>query len=212
MSNSATSHKVLQCPENGPEHRVHSRNAIHSENDVLVLESKIESEALWFVRLGEIVATRVPAGSLMSGRLTLSDQGLAKLPLPGTLRKRPGRLNPAYGQRNDVLQLFESMFESISTWAKKLDYLDSDGLLTGHALKEVKIAPAQLQSIANATIESGESTDIVEASFVEYWDDPRDPSLFLSDEMLTGDLSRYLLVESRWDARKGYFTTRVRSV
>lgn len=61
------------CPAHGPEHRIYAETNLHTAGSIRAVESVIESETYWFMRLGVIglgysdehltLQTRHPPGS-----------------------------------------------------------------------------------------------------------------------------------------------------
>lgn len=206
-----------QCPKHGPVHRFYSSDDIQRAGGRHLLEQSIANESLWFVYVGSVVAHESEDPRL--GSLVLHRNDLVHLPSVRTLCKQPGRLNPAYTQEKICLQLFESIFDSISTFVQTWNHVDYAGFLEGYALKDVRIDSTHLRHIAHAAVECSNGSAVVEASIIEYWDDTRstesligtalaDPTPILSDDIVLRDFSRWFLTESRWERSENQFTTR----
>ena len=92
MDNQSRSEELLvyfaHCPMHGPEHRIYSETDLQSVGSIRAVESVIESETYWFMRLGLINPNE---------HLTFSLSDLARLPRPLRHNLKMGRRNPALG-------------------------------------------------------------------------------------------------------------------
>jgi hypothetical protein len=197
-----------QCPTHGPEHRFYGEEDIRRAGSVQFLESEIEAETYWFVRLGTISAHRDSVEGSALGPFTLSDQDIAGLPDPRPNDCRAGRRNPAFGHSELELQIFESIFRAAATslceWKSNAD----DGSV-GYAIKEVKMDSDHIGKLASALTATGTTTDVVQMAVLKYELDLKFPSRSLTCDDILDEFPVVAVVQLRWNARENAIASKV---
>ena len=156
------------------------------------MESVIESETYWFMRLGVIEL------GYSDEHLTFSSSDLARLPSPLLNHLKMGRRNPAFGRSQLERWIFESIFHAFASHLQKWKHVEEE-ISGAYALKELGLKAQDIQRLAGGLTATGQVYDAAELLIVKYWTDGADTwnEIVTADEALA-DLTLTVPFRLRW--------------
>jgi len=150
--------------ERGLELHTFDEEDIYAAGGIYGLEMELQSDSYWFARLGTI------EGQTSASGYSCTDEALAALPEADPDTWQLGRQNPSFQRGQPERLVFQSLFQSLSAFLETWNH-EEDGFIIAYALKEIKISPNRISSIAGALTSIRRAHDVVGMTVLKYWYD-----------------------------------------
>ena len=204
MADQSSSEELLvyfaHCPTHGPEHRIYAETDLHSVGSIRAVESVIESETYWFMRLGLINPNE---------HLTFSLSDLARLPRPLRHNLKMGRRNPAFGRSQLERWIFESIFHSFAAHLQNWKHVEEE-IPVAYAIKKLRLNAQDLQRLAAGLTATCQVYDAAEVLIIKYWTDDGDSGVqMVTEDDVLSDLTLTIPFRLRWGNSESLVTTEV---
>ena len=179
------------CVEHGPELHIFDEEAIRAAGGIFGVETELRRDSYFFVRLGTIEGQQSASG------WSCPDEALAALPEADPSAWHLGRRNPSFQRGQLEREIFQSLFQSLSDFLKSWNYKE-DELINAHVIKEIKIGPNHISSIASALTSIRRAHDVIGVTVIKYWYDPEWETAWPSDDLILAEFPLAVPVQFRW--------------
>ena len=168
--------------ENGRELRIFDEDDINAAGGIYGVEMELQSDSYWFVRLGTIEGQKTPSG------WSCTNEALAKLPEADPRTWLLGRRNPSLQRGQLERQIFESLYQELSAFLTTWNHRGTeDRIVDAYAIKEIRISPNRVSSIASALVSIGRAYEVIGMTVLKYFYDPAWEMTWLSSDMILAD-------------------------
>jgi hypothetical protein len=188
------------CVDHGPEQRVFDEDDIRAAGGIIGVETELQRDCYWFVRLGMIEAQQGSSG------WSFTDEAIAELVVPNLSAWRLGRRNPASRRGAFERHVFETLFLDLSAFLKGWNH-EEEGSINAYVIKRIDISPDRISSIASALTPIRRAHDVVDMTVLKYWYDPDWKITYPSEDLILAELSVSIPVRLRLDGAEGAIVT-----